>query len=181
MINIKIIRYKKSYDFKAKPQLPDSFENNWKNNSLDWLVLSDDKGEIFRCHCQTVANYCFGDMAPGDKVSYGDTVAPGYFKIRLFAEPRKFHGEIHEIINATDIDGQLINTNAMQTTKDGFQNGRWLIHDRYSFKTNCDTNTAWSAGCFILSSSDLEAFNSLLHAYQLPKGFILNGEIIEIE
>ena len=61
MLNIKILRYKKSYDFKNNPSLPDGFENNWKNNSLDWLVLCDDKGELFRCHCQSVANYCFGE------------------------------------------------------------------------------------------------------------------------
>ncbi|MGP1459912.1 MAG: hypothetical protein ACTTKL_11520 [Treponema sp.] len=49
----------------------------------------------------------------------------------------------------------------MQTTKDGYQNGRWLIHDRFSFSKGGDTNYAWSAGCFILSSKDLEASNGV--------------------
>ena len=75
MLNIKILRYKKSYDFKNNPSLPDGFENNWKNNSQDWLVLCDDKGELFRCHCQSVANYCFGENATADNVSYGDTLS----------------------------------------------------------------------------------------------------------
>ena len=179
MLNIKILRYKKSYDFKNNPSLPDGFENNWKNNSLDWLVLCDDKGELFRCHCQSVANYCFGENATADTVSYGDTVAPGFFKIRTFAEPRNFHGEIHEIIQTQDIDGQMIDHKAMQITANGFQNGRWLIHDRFSKKLGKDSNYAWSAGCFILSSDDLESLNTLFHAYQLKPGTIIPGKVIE--
>lgn len=179
MLNIVIERKKTSYDFKVNSNLPDSFENNWKNNSHDWLVLRDDKAEIARFHCQSVANYCFGDMNTADTVGWGDTVAPGFFKVRVFAEPRNFHGEIHEIIEATDIDGQHINTYAMQTTEKGFQNGRWLIHDRFSKKYGTDTNYAWSAGCFILSSGDLEALNTLLKCYVKP-GFLIPGKIIEV-
>lgn len=181
MLNLQIIRYKKSYDFREDSNAPDSFENNWKNNSLDWLVLRDDKGELFRCHCQTVANYCFGANATADTVAYGDTIAPGTFKVRLFAEPRNFHGEIHEIIETTDLDGQRIDHNAMQTTEGGFQNGRWLIHDRWSAKLGKDSNYAWSAGCFILYSEDLKALNKLLHMYELPSGYVIPGNIIEIE
>ncbi len=181
MLNLQIIRYKKSYDFRADISKPDSFDNNWKNNSLDWLVLKYGKGEIFRCHCQTVANYCFGDNATADTVEYGDTVAPGSFKVRVFADPRNFHGEIHEIIETTDLDGQRINHRAMQTTANGFQNGRWLIHDRWSSKLGTDTNYAWSAGCFILYSEDLKALNKLLHMYELPSGYVIPGNLIEIE
>ena len=181
MLNLQIIRYKKSYDFRANGAAPDSFENNWKNNSLDWLVLKDEKGELFRCHCQTVANYCFGVNATADTVAYGDTIAPGTFKVRLFAAPRNFHGEIHEIIETTDLDGQRIDHNAMQTTEGGFQNGRWLIHDRWSAKLGKDSNYAWSAGCFILSSGDLIALNNLLHAYELPAGYIIAGKLIETD
>ena len=104
----------------------------------------------------------------------------GPFKVRLFAEPRNFHGEIHEIIEATDIDGQRINTHAMQTTEKGFQNGRWLIHDRFSYKYDEDTNYAWSAGCFILSSNDLKSLNLILKSYNFGPGTIISGEIIEI-
>ena len=181
MINIQIIRYKKSYNFRVNPDAPNSFENNWKNNSLDWFVLKDDKGELFRCRCQSVANYCFGANAMADTAPYGDTVAPGAFKLRLFAAPRNFHGEVHEIIETTDLDGQKINHNAMQTTKDGFQNGRWLVHDRFSSKLGHDSNYAWSAGCFILSSGDLEALNKLFHAYKLPAGYIIVGKVIETD
>lgn len=181
MIKLRIERTLKSYDFRENPNAPDSFANNWKNNSRDWLVLLDDKAEICRFRCQTVANYCFGKMAPGDTVEHGDTIAPGQFQVRLFAEPRAFHGEIHEIIEATDIDGQRIDGHAMQTTADGFQSGRWLIHDRYSFKLKKDTNYAWSAGCFILASGDLEALNHVLHAYKFMPGEIIAGEVIEVD
>ena len=179
MLSIKVLRYKNSYDFKINPSKPDGFDNNWKNNSLDWFILYDEKGELFRCHCQSVANYCFGDNATADTVSYGDTIAPGLFSVRLFAEPRNFHGEIHEIIQTQDIDGQLIDHKAMQTTDNGFQNGRWLIHDKFSKNTGKDTNYAWSAGCFILASADLESLNKLFHKYQLKSGTIVSGKVVE--
>ncbi len=181
MLNILIQRHKSSYAFKANPKLPDSFDNNWHNNSKDRLILRDDKAEVFSCRCQTVANYCFGDQKPGDTVSFGDTVAPGLFKVRLFVEPRNFHGEIHAICSTTDIDGQWINHEAMQTTKDGFQNGRWLIHDRYSKKLGTDSNYAWSAGCFILSSEDLESLNNMLKLCNAKPGTVISGRLEEID
>lgn len=179
MLKIQILRNKKSYAYKADTEKPDSFENNWKNNSLDWLVLLDDKAELFRCRAQTVANYCFGKMATADTIPYGDTVRVGSFHIRCFADSRNFAGEIHEIIDTVDTDGQRISHEAMQLTKDGFQTGRWLIHSRYSKSFGRDTKTAWSAGCFITSSADLEAFNAMLHAYKVQCGEILSGEVIE--
>lgn len=180
MLKIIIERKKSSYDFKINAKKADGFDNNFKNNSADWLRLLDGKAELARFKCQSVANYCFGKMATADTVAWGDTIAPGKFKVRLFAEPRKFHGEIHEIIEATDIDGQKINTHAMQTTERGFQNGRWLIHDRYSAQRGEDTTYAWSAGCIILSSGDLAALNSVFNCYMLSPGTIIPGEIIEV-
>ena len=180
MLYVRVHRFRSSYDFKNNISMPNSFQNNWKNNSKDWLIVYDDEAEIARFRCQSVANYCFGAMATADTVAWGDTVAPGPFKIRVFANPRNFHGEIHEIIEATDIDGQRINTHAMQKTDEGFQNGRWLIHDRFSKKYNADTNYAWSAGCFILSSGDLAALNVILKSYSLAPGMIILGEVIEV-
>lgn len=180
MLNLVVERKKKSYDFKVNPKEPGSFSNNYKNNSLDSIAIYDDKAEIARFKCQTVANYCFGDFATADTVDFGDTIREGYFKIKCFVEPRNFHGEIHGIIETRDIDGQWINQDSMQITADGFQNGRFLIHDRFSKKYNADTNYAWSAGCFILSSADLEAFNTILHAYNVKSGDIISGEIVEV-
>jgi hypothetical protein len=179
-LSLKLMRNKSSYDFRANPKAPDSFDNNWKNNSKDWLTLLAEGKEIGAFRCQSVANYCFGDMARKDGRPEGATIAPGKFQVKCFAPPRLFHGEIHAIINTTDLDGLRIDHNAMQTTKGGFQNGRWLIHDRYSKNTGKDTNSAWSAGCFILSSGDLAAFNKMLHAYKVQPGDIISGEIMEV-
>ena len=181
MLKLQIWRNRQSYNFKADPGKPDGFDNNWKNNSLDLLVLLDGSAILFQCHAQTVANYCFGDMTPGDSLPHGDTVAAGEFTLKCFVEPRAFHGEIHAIICATDLDGQLIDCNAMQTTAGGFQNGRWLVHDRYSFKLGKDTNYAWSAGCFILSSNDLARLNAILKNEGVKAGDEISGKVIEEE
>ena len=79
------------------------------------------------------------------------------------------------------ITGQTIDRNAMQSTAGGFQNGRWLVHDRYSFKLGKDTNCAWSAGCFILSSNDLARLNAILKNEGIKAGDEISGEVIEEE
>jgi len=180
MLKLQIKRYKKSYDFKADPKKPDSFSNNWKNNSLDDFVLTKNSKEVFSCKCQSVANYCFGDMSGGDTVRHGDSVAKGEFTIKCFVPPRNFHGEIHAITNTRDIDGQWIDRNAMQTANSGYQNGRWLIHDKFSFEKGADTNYAWSAGCFILSSKDLETFNKILKEFGIKAGDEIQGILTEV-
>lgn len=180
MLKIVIRRKKSSYDFKANPSAPDSFANNWKNNSQDDLILMDAGQPVYQCKCQSVANYCFGEMATADSVAHGDTVAPGEFTLRLFVPPRYFHGEIHAITQTKDIDGQWIGRDAMQTTANGFQNGRWLVHDRWSSKIGADTNQAWSAGCFILSSKDLEQLNIVLRALGATPGDEIPGTVVEV-
>lgn len=181
MLKLEVWRNRQSYNFKADPNKPDSFENNWKNNSLDQLVLLKDQKVLFLAKAQTVANYCFGDMAPGDNLPHGDTVAAGEFTLKCFVEPRAFHGEIHAITKTKDLDSQTIDRTAMQTTAGGFQNGRWLVHDRYSFKLGKDTNYAWSAGCFILSSNDLARLNAILKNEGVKAGDEISGEVIEEE
>ena len=179
MLKLEVWRNRQSYNFKVDPSKPDSFRNNWKNNSLDLLVLLKDGKSIFQAKTQTVANYCFGGQRPGDSIPHGDTVAEGKVTVRCFVEPRNFHGEIHAIISTKDLDGQIIDRNAMQTTVGGFQNGRWLIHDRFSSKLGRDTNYAWSSGCFILSSSDLVQLNAILRSEGVKSGDEIQGEIIE--
>jgi hypothetical protein len=179
MVNLRVERKRESYDFKADPRKPDSFENNWKNNSIDRLILRDDSVELARFPCQTVANYCFGAQATASSLPWGDTVAPGSFTVRAFVPPRSFHGEIHALTRTRDLDGEWIDHEAMQTTRGGFQNGRWLIHDRFSFKTGADTACAWSAGCFILSSADLASFNKMLRARGVKPGDLIPGTLIE--
>jgi hypothetical protein len=179
MINLRIARKRESYDFKADPRKPDSFGNNWKNNSLDRIIIRDDSLELAWFRCQTVANYCFGAQATASSLPWGDTVAEGNFTVRAFVPPRSFHGEVHAVTRTRDIDGEWIDHEAMQTTRGGFQNGRWLIHDRFSFKTGADTAYAWSAGCFILSSADLASFNGVLRARGVKPGDLIPGTLIE--
>ena len=183
MLKIKVYRNRKSYDFRADPKKADSFNNNWKNNSLDLFMLTEEENgcfvPLFQCPAQTVANYCFGDMATADTLPHGDTVAAGEFTLRCFVEPRGFHGEIHAITRTRDLDGQTIDRNAMQTTAGGFQNGRWLVHDRYSTKLGRDSNFAWSAGCFILSSQDLAKLNEVLRKEGVKPGDEIKGEVTE--
>ena len=179
MLKIEVRRNHQSYDFTADANKKDGFDNNWKNNSLDMLLLFDDKKILFAAHAQTVANYCFGEQGTGDTLPHGDTVAEGEFTVRCFVEPRAFHGEIHAITKTKDLDGQSIDRNAMQTTAGGFQNGRWLIHDCYSKKLGRDSNYAWSAGCFILSSNDLAKLNAALKSAGVKASDEIKGEVIE--
>ena len=179
MINIRVERRQESYDFRVKLNEPDSFENNWKNNSLDRIVIRDDHISINHFRCQTVANYCFGSQATASTVAHGDTVAPGNFTLKAFVHPRSFHGEIHAITQTRDIDGEWIDREGMQTTRGGFQNGRWLVHDRFSFRSNADTNYAWSSGCFIMSSPDLREFNRILRIYDIKPGDLIPGLLVE--
>ena len=180
MLTMIINRRKTSYQFKADKAKADSFENNWLHNSEDTLSLVDGGEVAFSCSCQSVANYCFGAQRPGDTAPHGDTVAPGEFTLKCFVEPRSFHGEIHAITRTRDIDGQWIGRDAMQTTADGFQNGRWLLHDRFSFKTGKDTRHAWSAGCFILSSDDLKRLNAVLRSKGIKAGDEIPGLVVEL-
>lgn len=171
MPQIVVLRKLASHDYKVNPQA-NAFENNWKNNSLDEIRIVADEEVLFRSPCQTVSNH------PGYK--YGDTVLEGDFGVTCFVEPRAFHGEIHGIIDAFDLEGQPIDGYSMQIDN-GCQSGRWLIHDRFSFKTNRDTNYAWSAGCFILSSANLAAFNQKLKELGVTKGARLSGKLREVK
>ena len=179
MVNIRVERRRQSYDFKADPNKPDSFENNWKNNSLDRVIIRDGGADLCFFRCQTVANYCFGAMATASTVPYGDTIAPGGFTLKAFVPPRNFHGEIHAITRTQDVDGEWIDHEAMQVTGGGFQNGRWLAHDRFSFQIGADTRYAWSAGCFIFSAVDLATFNVMLRKLGVKPGDLIPGILIE--
>jgi hypothetical protein len=169
----RIVVYRKiaSHDYKVNPDA-NSFENNWKNNGIDEIRIMLGEEAVFRAACQTVANH------PDYK--YKDTVLEGDFGMQCFVDPRAFHGEIHGIVNAFDLEGQAIDKWSMQPS-DSFQSGRWLVHDRYSKKANRDTNYAWSGGCFIMSTVNLAAFNEHLRALGVAKGTVLSGKLYEVK
>lgn len=180
MLSIVVERRKTSYSFRLDPKSPDSFSNNIKHNMEDSFCLFDDRAEIFRCPCQSVANYCFGEMRKSMEKDAGDTIAEGQFKVKCFVEPRSYHGEIHGIIETRDIDGQWIDRESMQEYGDGEKAGRWLIHSTWSDRLKHDNPIAYSAGCIMLSSANLESFNRLLKAYEVKPGDIIPGEIVEV-
>lgn len=179
-LNLVIERNKKSWDFKVNKNLPDSFSNNIKNNMLDNFQLWDDKCLLFSAKCQSVANYCWGEISKSMKTTAGDSINEGYFKIKCFVEPRNYTGEIHGIIETKDIDGQWINHESEQFYEENEKAGRWLIHSTFNKEKNRDASYAYSAGCFILRPADLKAFNDLLHAYKVEKGDIITGELVEV-
>lgn len=179
MLNIKVLRKRESWDFKLNPSEPDSFSNNIKNNMKDSFIVCDDKAEILRVPVQSVANYCWGEQAASMRTKAGDTIAQGPFKVKCFVEPRNYEGEIHGIVEATDMDGQRINSESMQSYGDGQTAGRWLIHSTYNKEKQRESAYAYSAGCLILSRSNLETLNAIFHAYGIKRGQILSGEIIE--
>lgn len=180
MLSIVVERKKTSYSFRLDLKSPDSFANNIKHNMEDSFCLFDDRAEIFRCPCQSVANYCFGEMKKSMEKDAGDTIAEGQFKMKCFVEPRSYHGEIHGIIETRDIDGQWIDRESMQEYGNGERAGRWLIHSTWSDRLRRDNSVAYSAGCIMLSSANLESFNRLLKAYEVKPGNIIPGEIVEV-
>lgn len=167
---LRIVRNKISHDYKFDKQKND-FSNNIKNNTKDFFILLKNGSIIFKCLCQSVANH--------PDYSYTDSIKQCLFNVKCFVDPRNFHGEIHGIINAIDLDNQPIDNFSMQLDN-GFQKGRWLIHDRYSFEKKRDLNNAYSGGCFILSSKDLEEFNKILKTEGIDRDDLIMGELWEV-
>jgi hypothetical protein len=177
---IKIIRKKASYNYKKYMDKPDAWDNNGFNASLDDFHFYIDESLLFSAKIQTVANIPEGRFL--------DTIAPGLFQIKCFVENRSFYGRIHGIINTFDLDGQRIDENSIETVKGA--NGapmsftRWLMHDDQKLRPNPPnqiTRVAWSAGCFVHSKANLEAFNTILDSYKVLPGDIINGELVEEE
>lgn len=177
---LKILRTKDSYDYIITDPKDENFNHPYKkytkNNAIDamYIVNESDKKKILWAfpRVQTVANH--------PDFSFKDTIAPGKFEVELFVDPRKFHGEIHGIINAKDMEGQKINEYSMQIDN-GYQKGRWLIHDRYSFEKERELRSAYSGGCFILFEHELIKLNAILRSFGYKKGDILKGILKEGE
>lgn len=119
MIKFILERKKISYDFKINPNLPDGFDNNYKNNSQDWLIVQDEHCELARFKCQSVANYCFGQMKTADSVAWGDTVAPGPLKLDYLLSPVIFTEKSMKLLKPLTLtDRESTLTQCRQLTKD---------------------------------------------------------------
>lgn len=171
--HLHIVRFPASYRVRKNPELPESWENNGANNSLDSFVLYAADGKVLlTCRAQTVVNI------PGGRA--GDTVAPGTFRVKLWVAPRGFWCEPHGIVGAKDIEGQDITEDSVQSLpgKDGapVDFSRWLIHDWQKQKPQPKgtlTRLAWSLGCFVVPVGCLAEMNRILK----KEGYVPGDEI----
>lgn len=175
-----LIRNKKSYDYKFNHNLND-YKNNVKNNSLDTLILFEVENENDVLLNEIWSYKRIQSVSNHPKFDHKDTIAPGKFQIRCFVEKRKYFNQPHGIINAIDIEHQPIGEFSMQV-EEGFQKGRWLIHDTYSISKGRDLYNAYSGGCFIFHNSNVyKDFNSFLALEcKIETGDIIGGELIEV-
>ena len=147
-------------------------------NMPDEMRLYCDEALLLSAKAQTVVNMAHGRFA--------DTVAPGPFKLRAFVEPRSFYGRIHGICNTYDLEGQYIDGNSVEATagRGPADSARWLVHDTQALKPAAPGTIlahAWSAGCFVLSPSDLAALGDILDAYKVMPGDLIDGELVMVD
>lgn len=136
------------------------------------ILYNDNDGIVFKTvSLQTVANH--------PEMKFEDTVAPGKFAIQCFINPRKFHGSIHGIVGAVDLEGQAIDKYSMQV-ENGFQKGRWTVHDRWWTEMNRELNHGYSGACFIMGVSDLSMLANILYKHDIHRKFIIPCLLVEV-
>jgi hypothetical protein len=164
MIKLKVTRNKDSYCFtiaRGWPYFIDKIE-----------ILSDGKS-VFSSSCQSVAIH--------KSCTHKESIAPGVFQARLFADKRNYANPVHELINAIDLEGERIDNKAMQIDAESGVQGRWLIHDDYNPVTKKEYNVPWSAGCIMLPYKNHEIFNQTLIDLGCKPGDIIEIELKEVD
>lgn len=172
IIRIEIRRKESSHQYKFYPEQPDSWQNNRNNNMKDTLLVYEWSTPILQFPVQTVANI------PGGR--YADTVASGNFYLRTFVDERMFHGPIHGIVDAYDLESEYIDENSVQSN----DKSRWLLHDNTKKKEaprGLRLSAAWSAGCFVLDYSNLHALNRLLMSHNITRDRLLECTLYEVD
>lgn len=167
-----IVRAKASYAYKIDTRAPDSWTNNRANNTLDEFWLFDDGSTLFACRAQTVANM------PGGRPQ--DTIRAGEFGLKLWVERRDFWCEPHGIVNAFDLEGQLIAEDSTQPIagNDGapIDMNRTLCHDWQKLRPwpkGEDTSVAWSLSCVVLPTLQFSRLEKILVATGAKKGDVV--------
>jgi hypothetical protein len=173
-VNIVIVRSRLSANFKIRQSQSDSWDNNKANNLADTFWMFDGSDTLFATRVQTVANL------PGGRPQ--DTIAPGKFRLRLFADPRDFWCVPHGVVGAKDLEGQDIDGSSVESVpgRDGAPTSfdRWLCHDMQKHRHNpdgttnprgTDTSVAWSAGCIVQRTVEFARFNLVLAKKGLKK------------
>ena len=182
---LRITRSHLSLAYRRDPAKPAAWDDNDANNSLDQFALFEEPGiaghsaPLFVCRCQTVAN--LEGLDAGSQTAhparYLDTIAPGPFQLRAFVEPRMFWCQPHGICNARTLGGDWIGSDSTTPSNPN----RWLAHDWRKLKPNPDgqdTRVAWSAGCFVLPTRELDAFGKILILHGINAGDLIDGELV---
>ncbi len=175
MLNIKVIRYKSSLDYKRNPNKAPAWDNNDWNNCEDDFFLYWGETEIFRAKVQTVSNMEGLDTT----YKFLDTIAPGKFQLQAFVEQRNFYGRIHGLCDCKTLAGDYINLSSVTTTNPA----RWLVHDDQKRKPNFPgllTRVKWSSGCFVLGKEDLNKLGDLFDQYGVKPKQYIPGELTEV-
>lgn len=172
-MKILIKRFKQSLNPYRDPNVR-SWSNNDANNSLDMFEVFEYDEMIFRSMCQTVSNT--EGIIPGCR--YSDTIAPGKFKIVLFQAQRKFHCDVHGIMDATTIGGERIGKSFCTPSS----TDRHLVHDWQKLSpqpAGTDTRVAWSGGCIILPTKRHAELSRLFRGYGMIPGDVIDVELVE--
>ncbi len=170
-IKVVVLRKAESHQFMRDASAKPSWTNNDTNNSLDEFTVYVNGQERMHCECQSVSNHPEG--------RYRDTIASGPFLIKAFVDPRLFHGRIHGIVCAYDLEGEWIDAQSVQPTDPA----RWLIHDTQKLKpapAGQLTRVAWSSGCIVLPPGGLVALGDIFDQEGVVSGTLVQGEIINI-
>lgn len=171
MIQLRITRKKKSFDFKYD-ETKNDHQNNAKNIYLDIMEIFRNGVQVFACSCQTVSNH--------PKSNVKESIAPGKFQVRLFCDRRDYTNPVHEIINAVDLEGETIDSYAMQHDAQEGYTGRWLIHDDWIKATSRPAVAPWSAGCIMMRTTTMQTFNGILTDYGCKSGDVIDAELSEL-
>ena len=140
---------------------------------LDTIRLLHGDAALYHGRCQSVAIH--------SSCTWRESLAPGRFRVRLFASRRAYANPVHEIIDAVDLEGEAIVDDAMQMDAESGLQGRYLIHDDYNPTTGAAYRAPWSAACIMLPYIQYRSFNAALRAVGLLPGDIIEAELREME
>jgi len=169
-LSISITRLYSSLDFILDQAKAATFDNYRGHNMEDSFSILDGDKLVLAVKVQTVAN--MQDLEKG--AAFLHTIEPGEFFIRAFVPQRQFYGDIHGIVGAKTMAGELIDYNSITATNPY----RWLVHDTQKkreypdgskFGPGIAVRSAWSDGCFIMTQASLTAVSAAFKKHGIKK------------
>jgi hypothetical protein len=185
MLNIKVIRYTTSLDYRKDATKPYDWLNNDANNCQDDFIVYWGTNEVLKIPVQTVCNLQGLDIPErgSPRIKFEDTVATGTFLLKTFVEPRNFYGRIHGICDTKTLAGDYVQMDSTTRTN----KLRWLMHDTQKHRKDAKgnlvppmtlTRVAWSAGCIVANPDGLSKFGAVLDQYGTKPGQTIPGVIV---